>query len=87
MRRARSTATLAMLTVPAPIDVSVRTRLATVKALAHAAPEHPLQRPGGERRVVGLLDLAEDLRLAEHHRVEARGDAEDVGHGLVARLS
>ena len=30
------------------------------------------------RRLVRLLDLAEDLRLAEHHRVEARGDAVEV---------
>ena len=34
----------------------------------------------GERERV--LHLPEDLRLAEHHRVEARGDAERVAHGL-----
>ena len=28
--------------------------------------------------LVGLLHLAEDLRLAEHHRVERRDDAEQV---------
>jgi hypothetical protein len=50
---------------------------------AHAATEHALERPGGDGGVVRLLHLSEDLRLAEHHRVEARGDAEDVLHGLV----
>ncbi len=45
MRRARSTATLAMLTVPAPIDVSVRTRLATVKALLTQRPSIPFRAP------------------------------------------
>lgn len=31
-----------------------------------------------------LADLPEDLRLAEDHRVEARGDAEEMAHGRVA---
>ena len=29
-----------------------------------------------------LLHLAEDLRLADHHRVEARRDAEEMAHGF-----
>src|SRR5476651_2070122 len=28
----------------------------------------------------GVLDLAEDLRLAQHHRVQPGGDAEGVAH-------
>ena len=41
-------------------------------------------RPGAARLVrdaVGVLQLPEDLRLAEHHRIESRGDAEGVFDG------
>ena len=34
------------------------------------------------RERVGVLDLAEDLRLAEHHRFEAGRDAEQMPHGV-----
>jgi len=43
------------------------------------------ERAGGFGRARRLLELPEDLRLAQHHRIEARGDAEDVPHGLLAR--
>ena len=36
------------------------------------------------RGLVGLLHLPEDLRLAEHHRVEARRHAEGVAHRRLA---
>jgi hypothetical protein len=42
------------------------------------------QRPGRAGvlcRAVGILELAEDLRLAEHHRVESRRDRERMRHG------
>ena len=78
MRPARSTATLEMLTVPAPIAVSVRTRLATANARVTHRARVPLSAPAATRDLVGLLDLPEDLRLAEDHRVEARRDAEHV---------
>jgi hypothetical protein len=39
---------------------------------------------GAAGDAVGLLHLAEDLLLAEHHRVEARGDAEEVTDGVGA---
>ncbi len=32
------------------------------------------------RDLEGVLDLTQDLRLAEHERVERRGDAEQVAH-------
>jgi hypothetical protein len=32
-----------------------------------------------------FLQLAEDLRLAEHHRIEPGRDAKRVAHGLLAR--
>ena len=33
----------------------------------------------------GLLQLAKDLRLAEHHRLQAARNAERVRHGLIPR--
>ncbi len=35
-------------------------------------------------RLIGVLELGEDLRLADDERVEARGDAEEVSDRLVA---
>jgi hypothetical protein len=47
------------------------------------ALEQLVQRAAERARLVGLahrlLHLAQDLRLAEHHRVEAGGDAERRG--------
>ena len=40
---------------------------------------HRLRRLGQRERV---LHLAKDLRLAQHHRVEAGGDPKDVPHGI-----
>jgi hypothetical protein len=37
----------------------------------------------GAGRSVGFLDLAQDLRLADHHRIEAGGNAKDVADGFV----
>ena len=49
--------------------------------------EQPVHdRAGGvldQRQLVGALDLALDLRLADDHRVEARGDAEQVARGVL----
>ena len=39
------------------------------------------------RRLVGLLDLPEDLRLADHHRLQAGRDAEGVADGLRVRVA
>ena len=52
-----------------------------------AAEEAVEDRPGGaldERQLVGALDLALDLGLAEDHRVEPGGDPEEVRGGLDA---
>ena len=49
------------------------------------AVQHRAGRAGVLRGAVGVLELAEDLRLAEHHRVEARGHRERVVHGLARR--
>ena len=47
--------------------------------------QHEPQRACGFGVADGLLHLAQDLRLAQHHRIEARGDTERVGHRLFAR--
>ena len=85
---ASRTAAAAMLIECAPISVEVRTSLATANerwnSWCSVVPSVPA--------VVGLahrlLHLAEDLRLAQHHRVEPAGDAEGVarrGAVLAAR--
>jgi hypothetical protein len=33
--------------------------------------------------LIGVLHLAENLRLAEHHRIQARGDPEHMPHGCI----
>jgi hypothetical protein len=42
------------------------------------------QRAGILRHARRLLHLAEDLRLAQHHRIQAAGDAEHVAHRVAA---
>ena len=42
------------------------------------------QRAGLLRDQIGALDLPEDLGLAQHHRIEARSDAEGVTHCCLA---
>jgi hypothetical protein len=49
-----------------------------------AAREVAPERARRDRGVVRLLHLPQDLGLAEDHRVEARGDAEDVAHRFLA---
>ena len=75
--RASATAADATDTAFAPICVSVRTRFATEK-LSASAGSGRAGCPLLLRRAIGSLELAEDLRLAEHHRVQAACDAEDV---------
>ena len=54
------------------------------------AVEHGTRRAGRDRGRVGAPHLAEDLRLAEDHRVEAARDAEQVSHrgasGVMVRV-
>ena len=47
--------------------------------------QHEAQRPGGLRRAHRVLHLAQDLRLAQHHRIEAARDAERVRHRAILR--
>ena len=78
-----ATAADATETALAPILVSVRTRLATENARLEQPVQHRSGRAGFLRDAVGVLQLAEDLRLAEHHRIEAGRDRERVRDGLV----
>jgi hypothetical protein len=54
-------------------------------------PEQPVEDHGRAAAVaghlVGGLELGDDLRLADDHGVEARGDAEEVGDGAVAGVA
>jgi hypothetical protein len=65
-------------TVLAPISVSLRTVFATENVRWKKLVEHEAQRPRSFRAAHGLLELPEDLRLAEHHRIETARDAECV---------
>src|SRR5690606_3562444 len=51
----------------------------------HASIEHGADRPALLGLRVGGLHLAEDLRLADHHRLEAGGDAKNVPRGVGLR--
>ena len=66
----------------APMRVSVRARLAVAKACWNRRSSWPPSVPARARRDPGLLHLAEDLRLAEHQRIQPGGDAEQVPHGV-----
>ena len=69
-------------TALAPIAVSVRTRLATAKVDWNRRLSSARRAARLLRRAVGILELAEDLRLAEDHRIEPGGDGIRVPHGI-----
>ena len=52
--------------------------LAALQRAHEETVRHGADRARRPREAVRLADLPEDLRLAEDHRVEARGDAEEV---------
>ena len=84
--RAASTATDATLAPPAPIAVSVRTRLPVASAARNSLF---VERPGrarGERRLVGALDLALHLGLADDHRLQPARDAVEVARGVAVAV-
>ncbi len=58
--------------------------LAGGKGAAEEAVEHGAGRVLDQRELVGALDLALDLGLADDHRLEAGGDAEEVVGGAGA---
>ena len=66
------------------MPVSERTRLATLKARAQQAVQPAAERAAILGRGVGGLELAQNLRLADHHGIQAGGHAEEVMNGLAA---
>ena len=66
----------------APISVSVRTRLLTENAAWNRRFSTGPVVPASRRDAVGVLQLAEDLRLAEHQRVEARATENTCDGGM-----
>ena len=68
-------------------DARVRAHaLGDRKGLLEQAFERRAQRLRVARERVGVLDLAEDLRLAQHHRFEPGRDAEQMAHGIGVRV-
>ena len=82
MRSASFTAAAAIEIDALPMSVCVRTSFATANVRWNSRFSTRPSEPAGFRRAHRLLHLAEDLRLAQHHRVEAAGDAERVRHRL-----
>ena len=70
--------------VPRPMAVSVRARLPTRRAWRNSRSSVERTPPSSCGELPRGADLAEDLALAEHRRVETGGDLEQVaGRGLV----
>ena len=76
--RARLTAAKATDTGLSPIAVSVRTCLAVLKACWNRRCQQFAGAPGFPGGLERAFHLAEDLRLAEHQRVQAAGDRQQV---------
>ncbi len=82
-RRARLTVAEASETALAPIRVSERTRLAAEKAAWNSLLSDGPGAAGFLRDAVGILQLAQDLRLAQHHGIEPGRDAEGMLDGAL----
>ena len=85
MRSASFTAAAAIEIDALPMSVCVRTSFATANVRWNRRFSTSPSEPADFRRAHRLLHLAQDLRLAQHHRVEPARDAERVRHRLVAR--
>ena len=72
-----------MLMEWAPISVAVRTSLATAKERWNSWLRVLPRRAGGLGGAHRVLHLAEDLGLAQHHRIEPAGHAEGMARRLV----
>jgi hypothetical protein len=75
---ASRTAAAAMLIECAPISVEVRTSLATEKLRWNSWCSVVPSVPASSACAHGLLHLAQDLGLAQHHRIQPAGHAEGV---------
>ena len=66
--------------------VSERTRLPVCERRGEQAVGERAGRPGLARELVGAPHLSVDLVLADHHRLEARGHAEEVARRVAVAL-
>jgi hypothetical protein len=68
-------------------DLGVRADpLGDSKAMLEQPVEAGTQAAGVARQLPGVLDLAQDLRLAQHQRVEAGGYPEQVAHSVTVMV-
>ena len=68
-----------------PMSVCVRTSFATANVRWNRRLRMRPSEPADSAAAHGLLHLPEDLRLAQHHRVEPARDAERMRHRLFVR--
>jgi hypothetical protein len=85
MRSANRTAADAIDTVLAPMSVSERTGFGDRERALKKLVEQQAERAGLLRGAHGVLELAEDLRLAQHHGIEPARHAERVLDRVLAR--
>ena len=78
---ARSTATLPTEVEPSWMEVSLRTFLPMPKARWNRRLSTAGGGTGFQRRLIGLLHLAEDLGFSQHHRVQSADHAAEVARG------
>ena len=69
----------------APISVELRTSLATKKGALKQLVQQHAERAGMFGRLHGIFQLAEYLRLAQHHGIQSAGHAKGVLHCFFAR--
>src|SRR5262249_5191433 len=66
-----------------PVDAGLRVdSLSDAQRLLHQLVQQPPDRVVLSRDAVGLAELAEDLRFADHHRVETGCNAKRVTYGI-----
>jgi hypothetical protein len=82
IRSARRTAAAAMETTLAPIAVVDRTSLATAKGVLKEFVQRRTKSAGLLGNAYRLLHLAENLRLAENHRIEPTGNPKGMANGI-----
>ena len=69
-----------------PMPVSLRAFFAAANALCSRCSSCPATVPAAARHGECFFHLAQNLRLAHHHRVEAGGHAEQVAHRLLVAI-
>ena len=66
-------------------DLRLRARpLSHLQGKGKHAAEHPADRARGRRHLKRVADLAQNLGLAEYHRIDPARDQQEVPHRFVA---